>query len=162
MKGLQEGWLVFGIHDNTREVVSPHYRKERAKLDSLKHDIAQQISNNFTFIEIHELFLDGKRMIMFQIPAAPRGVTVSWKGHFYGRNGESLSCLNITEIEAIRSPVSNDDWSAQVCLDATLADLDSDAILKARYEYKTKNQKLSSEIDKWDDITFLNKAKITI
>lgn len=162
LKGQQYGWLIFGIHDKTRKILGSRYREDRAKLDSLKQEIARQTTSNLTFIEIHELFYTEGRVVMFQIPAAPKGVPVAWKGHYYGRNGESLVPLNIQEIEFIRSQASNEDWSVQICDGATLEDLDSEALLKARYEYKKKNPKFAEEVDDWDDITFLNKAKVTI
>ncbi|MDZ7764392.1 MAG: hypothetical protein U5K00_08180 [Melioribacteraceae bacterium] len=36
------------------------------------------------------------------------------------------------------------------------------AIKKAREEFGVKNPKLLKDINEWDDITFLNKAKLTI
>ena len=119
-------------------------------------------SNNITFIEIHELFFSKGRVIMFQIPAAPNGVPVAWKGHYFGRNGESLVPLNLQKIEFIRSQAKNKDWSAEICDGATINDLDSEAIAKARHEYKRKHPKFAEDVDIWDDITFLNKAKVTI
>jgi len=162
IKGQQCGWLIFGIHDKSRKIVGSLYRANRSDLDSLKHEIAQQTSNNLTFIEIHELSYEEGRVVMFQIPAAPKGVSIAWKGHYYGRNGESLGPLNIQEIEFIRNQGTNEDWSAQICDGATLNDLDGDAIIKARIEYKNKHPKFADEVDKWDDMTFLNKAKVTI
>lgn len=162
IKGQQCGWLIFGIHDKSRKIVGSLYRANRSDLDSLKHEIAKQTSNNLTFIEIHELSYEEGRVVMFQIPAAPKGVPIAWKGHYYGRNGESLGPLNIQEIEFIRNQGTNEDWSAQICDGATLNDLDGDAILKARIEYKNKHSKFADEVDEWDDMTFLNKAKVTI
>ena len=99
---------------------------------------------------------------MFQIPPAPQGIPIAWEGHYYGRDGESLSALNIQEIEQIRSQVKRIDWSAHICEGATIDDLMPTAIVKARNEYKKKHSHLISEVTKWDDITFLNKAKVTI
>ncbi len=53
------------------------------------------------------------------------------------------------------------DWSAQICSGATLADLDPRALASARQKYKEKHAKLTSEVDGWDDLTFMNKAKVT-
>lgn len=86
---------------------------------------------------------------------------VSWKNHYYARNGESLGGLSIEKIERIRNQVQTD-WSKQIITDATINDLDEQAILKARKQYTEKNSHLTKEIEKWDDITFLNKAKLTI
>ena len=54
------------------------------------------------------------------------------------------------------------DWSAQLCERATLADLDPAALAKARLEFKNKFPAKAAEVDGWDDLTFLNKAKVAI
>ena len=56
---------------------------------------------------------------MFQIPAAPIGIPIAFKGHYYGRDGESLSALNVEELERIRNSIA-EDWSALVINTATL------------------------------------------
>ena len=45
---------------------------------------------------------------------------------------------------------------------ASIADLDDKAIAVARDNYKTKFPHLAQEIEEWDTLTFLNKAKVTI
>ena len=167
LKGKPYGWLIFGVDDKTRKIIGTNYRPDRPKLDSLKSEVADKTTNRITFIEIHELFLpQGRRVIMFQIPTAPRGIPVAWEGHYYGRDGESLCPLNIQEIEQIRNQQIKYDWSAQICKNATLDDLEPQAIGKAREQFKEKNKNSSSitpgEVDSWEDITFLNKAKVTI
>lgn len=54
------------------------------------------------------------------------------------------------------------DWSAQVCERAVLSDLDPEAILKARQEYRIKFPTMRAELDGWDDETFLNKIGLAI
>lgn len=162
LKGKEFGWLIFGVKDNSKSIVGSNYRStNRAKLDNLKSEIANH-TNGHTFQEIFELQLPEGRVVMFQIPAAPRGIPITWKGHFYGRNAESLSGLSISEIEQIRGQVIRYDWSEQIIEQATLEDLDPQAILKARQEYKLKYPGRGKDIDIWDDLTFLNKAKVTI
>ena len=53
------------------------------------------------------------------------------------------------------------DWSAQVCPEATIDDLEPKAISKAKEEYKQKNPQRAREVDEWEHLTFLNKAKVT-
>lgn len=163
LKEQPAGWLVFGVTDKCpRKIVGSAFRPERPSLDSLKRDIAQNTNNNLTFVEIHEQATPQGRVILFQIPPAMRGMPTSWKGHFYGRNGESLSPLSIQEMEQIRKQNLHEDWSAQLCEGATLQNLDIGAIGFARQEYKKKQPKLAAEVDGWDDHTFLNKAKVCI
>jgi len=52
------------------------------------------------------------------------------------------------------------DWTVQICEEATIHHLDPLAISKAREEYKKKYPHLAQDVDQWDDIIFLNKAKV--
>lgn len=55
-----------------------------------------------------------------------------------------------------------EDWSAAIVEDATLDDLDSEAMEKARKEYVKRNPLKKEEVKMWDDAKFLDKAKITL
>lgn len=70
--------------------------------------------------------------------------------------------MNLHELESIRNQSQQSDWSAQIIKEATLDDLDPKAISIARSLYITKNKKNAAEIAEWDDITFLDKAKLTV
>lgn len=155
------GWLVLGVTDKTpREIVGTNYRRDRLSLDKLKHEIAQQ-TNGLTFQEIYELQAGKGRILLLQIPCAPAGIPVSWKGHFYGRNGESLSPLSIHELELIRGQASGVDWSAEICAEASLNDLDDTAVGLAKQRFAEKYANLSEDVSRWTVEQFLDKAKIT-
>jgi len=154
-------WLIFGIENLQHRIIGTKYRENRAKLDKLKKEIADKTSNNITFIEIYELNLSEGRVVLFQIPPAPKGLPVSFEGHFYGRDGESLVPLNIEEFERIRNQNIHD-WSAAILPDASIDDLDPKAIAYAKEKFLVKFPELRGDVAAWDDITFLNKAKICI
>lgn len=162
LKGKAYAWLVFGVEDKHRKIVNCQYRPSRKDLDSLKGEIANKTTNRITFIEIYELQLAEGRVVMFQIPAAPKGFPVAFEGHYYGRDGEETAPLNMEEIERIRAQATTEDWSAGIIPGATLDDLDENAIRVARANFKSKFPDKATEADTWNDITFLNKAKITI
>ncbi|MBV6513135.1 MAG: hypothetical protein FMNOHCHN_02661 [Ignavibacteriaceae bacterium] len=163
LSGKSEAWLIFGVEDKKKNIVGTNFRsKSRSHLDHLKTEIAGKTTNRISFIEIHELFVKGNRVVMFQIPPAPRGIPIAWEGHYYGRENESLGALNIEEFERIRKQATQIDWSAVVCENASLDDLDPQAIAKARENYKNKFPEQSDLINSWSDETFLNKARITI
>ena len=105
-------------------------------LQKLKQNLSQHTTDNNTFRDIYELEVEGKRVLMFQIPAAPRGIPMAWQGHFYARRGESLAALDMNKYEEIRRQTVNEDWSKQIADGATIADLDEKAIMKAREGYK--------------------------
>ena len=160
LQNCGSAWLIFGIRDKDKAIVGSQYRPNRADLDSLKAEVANKTTNRITFIEIHELTLPEGRVVMFEIPAAPRGIPIAWEGHYYGRDGEELQPLNLEEIERIRV-LNMDDWSAVICPDATIDDLDPKAIAVARKNYSEKFPTYATDLVKWDDITFLNKTKLT-
>ena len=155
-------WLVFGVHDKTREILGTSYKNSMESLQKLKQDLSQHTTDNNTFRDIYELEVEGKRVLMFQIPAAPRGIPMAWQGHFYARRGESLAALDMNKYEEIRRQTVNEDWSKQIADGATIADLDEKAIMKAREGYKEHYPNQKKEVDSWSDEVFLNKAKITI
>ena len=55
LKGLQYGWLTFGVHDKTREIINTNYR-EKSGLETLKHEIAQNITGGITFTDIFMVY----------------------------------------------------------------------------------------------------------
>ena len=157
----QYAWLVFGVEDKTHKLVDTNYRRN-GNLNGLKKDITQSTNDNMTFLDIYDFEINGKRVVMFKIPAAI-GRPTTWKGIAYDRNNESLVPLNETKRNIILSTV-NIDWTRQIVEGLTVSDLDKDAILKAREQFKKKNENksIADEIDKMDDISFLNKAKVLL
>ncbi len=159
--GKSEAWLLFGVK-NDKTIVGTSYRLDGASLHNLKKEVADKTSNRISFKEIYELQTEHGRVILFEIPSAPKGLPIAWSGHYFGRDNESLDALNLEEIERIRSQALENDWSIKICEDATIDDLSKEAIEKAKELFTKKNPKLSDDIQAWDDVAFLNKAKITI
>lgn len=162
LKGKPHAWLVFGIENKHHRIVNTQFRPHGKDLDSLKGEIANKTTNRITFIEIHELNFPEGRVLMFQIPAAPKGFPIAFDGHYYGRDSEELVPLNLEEIERIRAQATTEDWSAAIVPGATIEDLDHEAIHIARVNFKNKFPEKAADVDSWDDLTFLNKAKVTI
>lgn len=163
LRGQEYGWLVFGVRDKPRprQIVGSDFRSQRGGLDRLKQEIARRTSNGLTFEEIYQLRTPEGRVVMFQIPAALPGIPTAWKGRWYGRDGELLGPLRAQEVEHIWYQ-NHGDWSAAVCSGATLADLDPAAIAFARQQHRIKNPTRAAELDRWDDATFLNKARLCV
>lgn len=161
LKHQARAWLVFGVND-ARQVVGSQFRAQRRDLDSLKAEIANKTTNRITFVEIHEVQHALGRIVLFEIPAAPKGLPVAFEGHYHGRDSAELSPLNLEEIERIRAQATHEDWSAVVMSQASLTDLDANALAVARLNFNSKFPEKSAEMAAWDDMTFLNKAKLTI
>ncbi len=163
LRGLEKAWLVFGVNNKTRSVVGSDYRLEPQRLQSTKMQMAENTEPSLTFRNIHELQKEGWRVVIFEIPAAPRGLPIAWKGHYYARAGESLTHLGLDKLDEIRQQTNTTDWSAQVVPDATVNHLDEKALQKARDSFARKyaNRFSTEEVLNWPLLTFLDRAKLT-
>ena len=161
LRNKQYGWIVFGIDDKTHEYTNTKYHYDN-NFNSVKKQISDNTTDNVTFIEVYSLEVNEKRVIMFQVPAAS-GTPMNWKGFPYGRSGESLVSLTSNKIEQIKA-TANYDWSRQIIDEATIGNLDKEAIKLAREQFKKKHKgkPIADEIDILSDIDFLNKAKVTL
>ena len=159
LRNRQYSWIIFGVDDKTHELINSNFYKDN-NFNKLKKQISDNTTDNVSFIEIYELIIDNKRILMFQVPAAA-GTPINWKGFPYGRNGESLVPLASNKIEQIKSTASYD-WSRQIIERATIDNLDKEAIKFAREQFKIKYNDESYNIDKLSDIDFLNKARLTL
>ena len=163
LRGAERSWLVFGVNNKTRAVVGTDYRTQKDRLQSLMQQIATDAEPRVTFREIHELQHADGRVLLFEIPAAPLGMPIAWKGHYYARAGESLSPLGLDKLDEIRGQTLSQDWTAQVVPAATLADLDETAVAKARESFARKyaNRIELPEVMGWPLSTFLDRARLT-
>lgn len=125
--------------------------------------IAENAEPRITFRDIHELAHADGRVLLFEIPAAPRGIPIAWKGHYYARAGESLSSLGLDKLDDIRRQTLAQDWTAQVVPGASLNDLDEIAVRKARESFAKKyaNRFKAGEVEGWPLASFLDRARIT-
>ena len=60
------GWLVFGVHDKTREILGTSYKNGMKSLQKLKYDLSQHTTDRNTFRDIYELEVEGKRVLIFR------------------------------------------------------------------------------------------------
>ena len=157
-------YLVFGIENGNHNVVGTNFKPKQKKIgnEELENWIARQLTPRIDF-KIHEFQYDQKPMVVFEIDAA-KDTPVKFKGIAYVRVGSYKKRMSeYPEKERkIWKKKADFDWSVQICEGATIDDLDREAIDKARTEYKRKYPHLAEEVDSWDDVTFLNKAKVTI
>lgn len=160
LKAKDCAWLVLGVNDD-KHIVGTQAYSDDTSLDKLKKNVADRMTGRVTFTDIHDVTHPNGRVLLLQIPAAPQGLPIAFDGHYYGRDGSSLGALNISELETMRAP-SQADWSRHTILDASIDDLDPEAIAFARLRFADKNPKLKADMTDWDDRKFLDKAKLTI
>ncbi len=156
-------YLYFGIDDETMEIKGTSFdiQKKKAKGNQdlelfLRQNICPKI--NFT---VEEFFYDGvKRLVVVKIPAAV-GEPTLFLGKPYGRVDSS-----VTEISRYSDWLriiynSHVDWTAEHVPDATLDDLDKDAVNLARIGFAQRNPDYAEEMKAWSDEVFLDRAGLT-
>ncbi len=158
-----QGYLVFGIHDGTHEVVGsvfdPYNVKAVGNQDLLIWLNTSLDPNPGFNVEIVD-HPDG-RVVVFTVRAA-QGRPVYFKSEAFARIGSCKTNLR-NHPEVLRAILtSGHDWSADICEQADLEHLDSSAIAEAREQFRIKHPTQSEDIDGWDDEVFLNKSKLTI
>lgn len=161
---VEQAYLIFGIKDNTKEIVGttfkPHNKKAKGNEDLIPW-LSRMMSPKLAF-RVDEVVMDtGNHVIVFAVPAAISS-PVAFCNIPYIRIDSYTKKLSEYPDEAAKIwRKQATDWSVAICKEATIQDLSSEAIGRARVLFSAKNPKLT-EIATWDDITFLNKAKLSI
>jgi len=163
LRGLEFAWLIFGYDEKKHEVVGTSYKNSEGALNNVKHDFAQHTTDGQTFREIIPIEVEGKRILMFKIPASPRNIVMKWKGIAFGRDGESLKPLNQSKQDEIRRQTPAPDWSAEIVPNTTIDDLDEVAIAKARKMFKKVHSRIpAEEVNRWSTEEFLSKCELMV
>jgi ATP-dependent DNA helicase RecG len=157
------GYLVLGIEDKTNKKTGTDFDYRGYKVGN--QDFELWLRNLITpriGFEIYELTEKGKRFTIFEIPSA-KGEPVLFKDKAFIRINSQKTGLQKYPDYLRKIYNSLDDWSAKTIHEASISDLDEEALKTARVKFKDKciNESYYSEIDKWDTATFLDKAKIT-
>lgn len=162
LRGVDRAWLVFGVSDKTRSVVGSDYRPQPERLQSLKSQIADSTEPSITLRNIHVLQHAAGRVVLMEVPPAPRGMPIAWKGHYYARAGESRTSLGLDKLDEIRQQTLLTDWTAQLVPGATLAHLDESALQLARSAFAKKyaNRFSAEEVMAWPVAAFLERAHL--
>ena len=164
---VAKAYLVYGVEDSTLKMLGTEFKPKIFKAkgnEDLESWLHRLLDPSVEYV-IYEVECDGLSFAVFEIDCA-KNTPISFGGKEYIRVGSHKKKLrDYSEKERkLWSKLSSqtDDWSINICEDATIDDLSKEAIAKAREAYTKKNPELSDNISTWDDITFLNKAKITI
>lgn len=163
---MEGGHLVIGVKDNTLDITGIedlyNYTPENIVLKILEQ--TPNLSSEGFYVESLTSTDTSKIVWVFHIPRHQPRRPVLAHNKPWQRVEDSLVRIRSEREQAIlNEPLTNiDDWSAEICSEAKIDALSGEAILKARENYKNKFPEQVPEVDQWDDITFLNKAKLTI
>jgi ATP-dependent DNA helicase RecG len=158
------GYLVWGVEDETLIVKGTNFTFENAKQGNqdLELFIRSYLHPKINF-EIFEFNYNEKHIVLLRIPSAKGEPTHFQKKPFVRIGSNKTDLRNHPNYVRIIYN-SQEDWSAKIIDQASISDLDIDSLKTAREKFKEKSSRATfySEIDNWDEATFLDKAKITI
>lgn len=95
--------------------------------------------------KVYELFENGKRVLVIEIPSRPIGKVFRFEDVALMRVGEELKPMS-DEVYLDILQEQDSDFSKQICEELTLSDLDSEAIqiLKSKYAIKQNNPRFKN------------------
>lgn len=165
ISNMNGGAIVIGVQDKTFEVIGIQ-NFGNYSVESAKAKISEKCRNlPIENLEIDELKANdtGDIVWIVNIPKHKARLPVYAHNKAWQRVGDSLIEIKRERIDSILSElVITEDWSVGIIPQATIDDLDSDAIEKARKEYIIRNPYRKAEISAWSNDKFLDKAKVTI
>lgn len=148
LHGREAGWLIFGVKNKidpvtgARPVVGSLYAATAADLNDLKLQVYSHTSPSVGLSDPiavdHPDCAPDSRVLMWRIPATAPGMPVAWKGHYYGRSGESLGALPLNKLDTLRAQSVEHDWSAVLATDDWRL-LDPAALELAQALYKRRH-----------------------
>lgn len=153
------GKIILGVTDKIPRSISGSHACRN--LEKTKSDLITPLHLR---IEAEELNVDDKRVIIFTIPSRPIGVPIQYQGIYWMRRGEELVPMTPDMLKRIFIE-AEPDFSAQICPNAKMEDLDSESInvFRQMWIHKSGNHNLKSLSDKQllKDIGAIEDTKIT-
>ena len=164
LANMEGGDLIIGVVDKTLEIVGTdtyNYDVQKARLRMI--NLCANLPSEGLAIE--EFITDDtlKTVWVIHVPKHMKRLPVYAHSKAWQRLDDSLIELTDSRLASILDERETEfDWTAQVVDGATLADLDTEAILMAREGYKQRYPKYAKACDTWSDEVFLDKACLTI
>lgn len=158
------GYLVWGINDSSHDIMGTNFSFIDAKQENQNLELwLRTLLRPKINFEIFEFTYHNQPIVLLRIPSAKSEPTYFQKKAYIRIGSNKTDLMNYPDyIRIIYN--SQEDWSAKIIEKASIKDLDQEALKVARLKFKERNTKNNfyNQIDTWDDITFLDKAKINI
>ena len=129
------GHMVLGVTDQRpRRVVGS---RAFADLQRTKLGLLERLRLR---IDAWEVPHPNGRVVVFEVPSRPIGVPVQYLGAYWMRGGSSLTPMTADQIKRILDE-AHPDFSAEICREARLADLDEAAIAVFRTRWAQRSRR---------------------
>lgn len=166
LDGQDFGYLYFGVQDESLEIIGTTFTPSKTKAqgnEALELYLRRMISPKIDFsIEDFIYTKNGNNLhlVVFKIPAATNEPTYYKQKPWIRVDSHTTDLTPYPEwIRKIYN--SRIDWTAQTIDDASIEDLDEEAILIARNGYAQRFPDYTETLSTWNDTTFLDKAGLT-
>lgn len=165
LSNMNGGTLIVGVKDQSLDITGIqdfyNYTPENLKFRVL--DLCTNLPSDNFYVDEYVTDDTKKTVWIIHVPKHNPRKPVIAHTKAYMRIGDSLVEMSEERHNKIlHELIIDDDWTAKVIPEATIEDLDKEAIEKARKEFKNRNPKYEKEMESWDDEKFLNKAKLLI
>jgi len=158
------GYLIWGVEDATHAIKGTNFRFSQAKHgnnEELELFLCRNLHPRINF-EKFEFVYAGSCIVLLRIPAAKSEPTTFQKQPYIRIGSNKTDLRSFPELMRIIYN-SQEDWSAKIIENATIEDLDREAVAVACKKYKELNSnKNLYESNDWSPELFLDKAKVTI
>jgi ATP-dependent DNA helicase RecG len=146
------GKLILGVTDRPpRKVVGSNAFTNLART---KEDLVLRLRLR---IEADAITYQEKRVVVFTVPSRPMGIPMEYQGAYLMRAGQALVPMTPDRLRRIFHELGSD-YSAEICRDARLEDLDPSAIARFRKLWRFKSPEQAS--DRISDRQLLEDAEL--
>lgn len=162
LQDKETAYLVLGVQDNTWEIVGTNLRMATQKYKGQEFEFWLRLKlrpkNNFQILEFDTP--EQKHIVIFAIPSA-KGEPIVFNAKKHIRIGSNNT--NLEEYPEYLRKIYNSqtDWSAKIVNEASLKDLEPEALKLAKEKFKenSRNKSYYKEIDQWSDEKWLDVAQ---
>lgn len=163
---MDGGHLVIGVKDQTLDIVGT----DLSNFNLNSETAVLKIKENCTNVSSEGLFIDEyittdtqKTVWVIHIPKhLPRKPVYAHKKAWQRIKSSLVVLTPEREAVILKEEIQRVDWSAQIVENATIADLDPEAIAVALAGFGQRYPEKAEVAKNWDVVTFLDKAKLTI
>ena len=165
ISNMEGGNIILGIEDKTLKIIGIQDFHDY-NIDNIKYRILGNCTNlsseGFDIVEY--VTSDTNKIVwIVKVPKHQFRLPVYAHKKAWQRIGDNLVPMTKERLNNILNEnLILEDWSKKIIEEASIEDLDKEAIKKARKEFIKRNPKYIDEIEKWNDIKFLDKSKLTI
>lgn len=165
ISNMEGGNIILGIEDKTLKIIGIQDFHDY-NIDNIKYRILGNCTNlsseGFDIVEY--VTSDTNKIVwIVKVPKHQFRLPVYAHKKAWQRIGDNLVPMTKERLNNILNEnLIIEDWSKKIIEGVSIENLDEEAIKKARKEFIKRNPKYIDEIEKWDNIKFLDKAKLTI